>query len=226
MSNPTLWRLEGASNSQPLPQHDALELGLRRHLAHAPLFSSIVHIGGQQRSYIALDGCPGCAYGRCEVGCRAEALRRTLRAAYGNDASLSIVRKGLSPRPYQRCYVLQPVAVASVPLLDGRLLSTWAEGRLTLEWGGAVKTQQGLTVVLYVGAEGPDPCEIVADHGWKAQRRPIIPMRGVPVYPGHDLVAVGARFLWPRNPWLLLPAPQQEEANEQSAPALAEEVVS
>lgn len=225
MGNVTLWRVEGGVTSATSVRSEALVLGMRRHLDYAPLYSSLVHINGRQQAYIALEGCPGCVHGRCDVGCRAEALRRTLRAAYGESLSLSIVRRGLAPRPYQRCYVLNPLVVASVPLLDGTLVKAWPEARLTLAWNGSVKTKQALSAVLYVGADGPDPCEVVADAGWKAQKRPILPMRGVPNVPTDDLVAVGARLLWPRDPWLLLPAPAQEEADDQLAHALADEVV-
>lgn len=226
MGDTTLWRVEGAASMAAPSANEALVLGMRRHLAHAPLYSSLVQIAEQQRAYVSLDGCSGCSHSRCEVGCRVEALRRTLRAAYGVDtAQLSIVRKGLTPRPYTRCYVLQPIVASSVPLLDGKMLAQWPEARLTMGWEGQVKTQQAVTVVLYIGADGPEPYEVVADVGWKAQKRLILPLRGVPAFPAHDLVTLGARFLWTREPWLLLPTVVPAQAAEQLAHALADEVV-
>jgi hypothetical protein len=72
------WRLEGAT-TEFLPDAAGLAAGLRLHLAHAPLTSTLVQIGDPQRAYVALDGCGGCLRGRCEPGCRVELLRRLLR---------------------------------------------------------------------------------------------------------------------------------------------------
>ncbi len=207
MSPPTLFRLDGAlvaADLSPAP----LILGLRRHLDHDPLVSVLVQIGDRQpddrqRTYVLLVGCAGCAHERCAVGCRAEALRRTLRAAGGKDATLSLVRKGLAARPYRRGYVLRPTATASV--LDGAALHPWPEARLTQGWRSAARGVLTLSATLVLGSAGPDPRTHLAALGWRAWPCPLLPTMGLRAALGRDPLALVARTRWRGDPALLLP---------------------
>jgi hypothetical protein len=123
----TLWRLIPNAMTASCPVVDALHT----HLAHAPLTSVLVQIGGAQRLYLALDGCAGCADDRCLPGCRADLLHRALRARGAGE--LSLVPEGLAARPFTSGVLALPQRDAQP--LDGALLRPWADARLVLHWG-------------------------------------------------------------------------------------------
>src|SRR3954454_24019960 len=100
MAERTLWRLNGAMDAT-LIQPARLEQGLRLHLQHTELTTVLMQIGDQQQSYVAIQGCEGCAHGRCTPGCYVELLRRLLRACF-DAGTLRAVVGGLATRPYRR----------------------------------------------------------------------------------------------------------------------------
>lgn len=224
----TLWRV-ALTADQPVARPDQLVLGLRRHLAVASLRAAVVQIGERQQAYIALDGCSGCAHGRCVEGCRVEALRRTLRAACGSSVALSLVKTGLSPRPYTRRYVLRPMPARSedVAPLSGAHLRAWPEARLTVAWNAAQKGVPSCAVTLHLGELGPEPSQELAALGWQATSRPflVFPRRERP--DPHLGLELGTRLRpdslfgtaapWSRDPWLPMPAQGSDARAAQAA---------
>lgn len=198
MSTKILWRIDGVSVDAPLNRPEALTTGLMRHLRTSGLVSSLVQIRDRQQAYVSLSGCVGCAHGRCEVGCRVEALRRTLRAAHPM-ITLTAVPRGMARRPYTRLAVAVPTAQAQP--LTGELLHEWAEARLTVAFVPTPWRQLAAGAALYVGAEGASPLARLRTLGWRAwawwsSRAPDRPITPQPWL-----------WIWPADPWLLLPTP-------------------
>lgn len=158
----TLWRLENISVQMDIDAPLVADV-LRVHLAHAPLTAVLMQIGAAQRLYLALDGCPGCADGRCLPGCRADLLRRALRASGAGE--LALVREGLAARPYAQAVLALPSQDAQP--LDGALLSAWSDARLILHWRTWTGDMLAATALLLTG-EGPDPLAVVRACRWQA----------------------------------------------------------
>lgn len=224
----TLWRV-ALTADQPVARPDQLVLGLRRHLAVASLRAAVVQIGERQQAYIALDGCSGCAHGRCVEGCRVEALRRTLRAACGSSVALSLVKTGLSPRPYTRRYVLRPMAARSedVVPLSGAYLRAWPEARLTVAWNAAQKGVPSCAVTLHLGELGPEPSHELAALGWQTISRPFLMFPRREQADPHLGLELGTRLRpdslfgtaapWSGDPWLPMPTQRIDARAEQAA---------
>jgi hypothetical protein len=121
--NHQLWRLD-AAHDQSIDDHRTAE-ALRSYLAHAGLANVLVRIGQETRAYLALDGCDGCDQGRCLPGCRAELLRRAMRAAGTGD--LTLVREGLARRQYTTA--LPAIPTNRARRLDADILQHWNEAR-------------------------------------------------------------------------------------------------
>lgn len=198
----TLWRLGPAI--PPDPDHDALSAGLCNHLAHAGIGTCLIQIAEAQRAYVALAGCPGCQMGRCVVGCRVELLRRTLRAALGERATLTLVRRGLDPLGYRRVIWAWPASAGAQPI-DGAILAGWPRARMALSWRPSGPRRRVSALIALGGAGGPDVTGPLRAHGWACQEAPTLARRWLadpfgPVAHWRSGALGGA-------PWLLLPAP-------------------
>lgn len=205
MRSLTLWRLNGAAPGLALADPEALPTGLRRHLRTAWLVTCLVQIRSRQQAYVGLVGCPGCAHGRCEAGCRVESLRRTLRAA-AHPLALSPVRRGLAARPYTRHIVATPTRHAR-PLPPAVLLP-WAEARLTVTLRPGPRGRLLVGAALSVGADGPDPAATLRHLGWRAWRGW---RAGAPDFPSAPQLRV---WPYPGPPWLLLPTAREPAGAE------------
>jgi hypothetical protein len=213
----TLWRLEGAT-TEFLPDATGLAAGLRLHLAHAPLTSTLVQIGDVQRAYVALDGCGGCLRGRCEPGCRVELLRRLLRASL-DGATLQTVPRGLAACPYARVALAWPGRNARPPA--GAILAAWEEARLSIHWQRGPRATITVSALLATGVGEGDPARILTELGWNAL--PLPPSLLSRIERGSlPLLKVGR--VWHNEPTLLLPAAGEvvPAATEQSPPATDE----
>jgi hypothetical protein len=202
MKHPTLWRL---AHTDSTVSTQVAEL-LRVHLAHAALTTLLAQIGDAQRLYLVLDGCSGCADGRCLPGCRADLLRRALRACGAGE--LSLVREGLAARPYTRAVLALPTRDAQP--LDSALLSPWSDARLVLYW----RSWRGdtlLATALLLTGEGPDPLAMVCVYGW--QTFPLLgPLLRRLAQPVPTPLPLGRR--WQGMPYLPLPVSQGDELLE------------
>lgn len=159
-----LWRLTGADLPLDTEARSSLARSLRLHVAHAPLDSVLMRIGVAEQAYVVLAGCRGCAWNRCEGGCRVALLRR----AFGEHAptlGLAPVRGGLATRPYTR-------AVLGVPVGDGplqaELVQHWPEARLAVQWQPDRRREVTAAALLLVGEDGPDPAGLLRERGWRA----------------------------------------------------------
>lgn len=167
MTERTLWRLDGASDTT-LAQPLRLEQGLRLHLQHTELITVLMQIGALQQSYISLGGCEGCAHGRCMPGCYVELLRRLLRVCF-DACTLRAVAGGLAKRPYRRAVLAWPTAKAEA--LTHLSLAAWLETRLSIQWRAAQR-QVTCAALLAVGEDGPDPAQALRSFGWKTWTLP------------------------------------------------------
>lgn len=163
-----LCRLDPTTIQRP----DALLTGLRRHLANAELVNGIVQRGDQQRAYVALDGCTGCAVGRCAPGCRVDLLRRILLAACDpvQPVTLSLVAQGLAAQALSRVVLATP-GPRAIPL-DATLLHHWSDARLTLRWLTVGKRLEA-GAVLAVGAGDHEPALVLTAYGWRPTTLPV-----------------------------------------------------
>jgi hypothetical protein len=171
MKHPTLWRLDVAGR-EGMGDHEKLVSGLRRHLAHAPLQTLLVQRGGQQRAYIALEGCARCADGRdtCVAGCYVRLFERMLRASIGS-ITLRHVAHGLQPQPIDTLLLAWPTPVAQE--LDHTLLQPYENARLVLHWQRR-RAAHALVALLTVQANNSDAAATLAALGW--QTRAISPV--------------------------------------------------
>jgi hypothetical protein len=214
----TLWRLEGAT-TEFLPDATGLAAGLRLHLAHAPLTSTLVQIGDTQRAYVALDGCGGCLRGRCEPGCRVELLRRLLRASLGG-ASLQAVPRGLAARPYTRVALAWPGR--NTRPLAGDFLAAWEEARLSIHWQRGPRATITASALLAAGAGEGDPARILTELDWNAL--PLPPRLFSRIESGSlPLLRVGR--VWRHEPTLLLPVAGEHTPVTIGHPAPADETL-
>ena len=200
--NPSLFRLSIPALPADPAAAGLLSLGLQRHLQDAALMALLVASAGQQRSYVALAGCAGCATRTCHPGCRVESLRRTLRAACGPTSDLHPLVRGLAPRdlPYA-VLVLPNVNAQPFPLT---LIAGSPEFQLSLRWAvgarvaGLVQSRQPLPKL---------PAQL-ADLGWQAWPLSPLARRWWQYWPARH---------FPGEPWLPLLA----EPSRPPVPALA-----
>lgn len=218
-----LWRLELPG----LPHDvDRLSEGLRLHLAHAALTSTLVQIGGREQAYVAMGTCASCPSGRHRPGCRLALLEQLLRATWDEQASLMLAPLGLACRPYTRIVYAQPArASAALAQLD---LTAWSEARLVQDWQPG---RHGLTTAaLLAVASGPDPIPRLHEHGWRAYPLP----RPLRLRLAHQPIpgALWFRGIWSGVPMLLtlqprfmpvehLVAPQGDALDDSAAEELA-----
>lgn len=214
MSPFTLWRISNDlwATAGSLADEHALARGLRAHLASVGLCSAVVQVGAAQRAYLALQGCEGCALDRCLPGCRVGLLRRTLRAALGKDAHLTLIRRGLDPFGYQHFLWAWPAGKDARPL-SGEVLVGWPRARVITRWRlGRERWGVGATIALGGERQGPALAPRLRELGWTS--RPIPPMlHRWATAPFGPLLGLRAGT-WPGEPWLLLPAQPAEEAGE------------
>src|SRR5438874_2609062 len=123
-----LWRLVGT-----LPDDDAIQTrwqdGIRLHIQHARLTTSLIKIGEEQRAYLRTTGCPGCAEMRCIPGCPGALLRRLVKNCFaGGDLQPLTHQHGLKLRPYRQSSIIRPRRASQE--LDHTLLAAWHEARL------------------------------------------------------------------------------------------------
>jgi hypothetical protein len=217
MNDPTLWRFAWRDTTLA---NKATEV-LRIHLAHAPLTTVLMQIGDAQRLYLALDGCSGCADGRCLPGCRADLLRRALRAS--GVGELSLVREGLAARPYSHAVLALPSRDAQP--IDGALLSAWSDARLILHWRNWTGGMLAATALLLTG-EGPDPLAVVRACRWQTFAL-LGPLRRRVMQPIPAALPLGRR--WYGMPYLPHPISRVEEQpvseQEEHAPAEADRML-
>jgi hypothetical protein len=196
----TLWCLDGATDAtliQPL----RLDQGLRLHLQHTELTTVLMQIGEQQQSYVAIQGCEGCAHGRCTPGCYVELLRRLLRVCF-DAGTLRAVTGGLAKRPYRRVALAWPTAKAE-PLARISLMS-WPEARLIVQWRGTPR-QISSAALLAVGADGPDPASALRVIGWQSWALPRA--LGPKLANSASPPPLPFARAWPHAPALLWPQP-------------------
>jgi hypothetical protein len=206
-----LWCLEGAS-AATLGQLTRLEHGLRLHIEHTALTTTLMQIGSQQQAYISAAGCEGCAYKRCVPGCYVELLRRLLRACF-DACTLRYVPGGLAKRPYQRAAIAWPTPKAE-PLVD-MPLALWPEARLTIQWRGR-RRQIAAAALLAVGAEGPDPAPALRTEGWQTCT---LPKALLPAFvQSAPLAAIPFPRHWPHAPALLWQQPAELVPREADPP--------
>jgi hypothetical protein len=210
MSTRLLWRIDGLEVSVPMDS-EKLTSGLQLHLQHAPLQTTLVQIGEHQRAYVALVGCGGCAAAACRPGCYVALFRRLLHAA-APHLTLAPVARGLRPRPYATMLACWPGEEAGA--LDGGLLASWPEARLTLHWGRSRTGHQTVAGLLAMAGADTDPFPLLKHAGWRsiALAPPLRPL-------GQWLLRDATRpLLWPRPtavpPTLLLPAHHNPPINE------------
>lgn len=202
----TLWRIGDTAPQEP--DLDALVAGLSNHLAHDGLASCLVQIGARQRAYVALQGCAGCAMGRCAVGCRVELLRRTLRAALGEQLTLTPVRRGLDLLGYRRILLAWPASASAGPM-GGEILAGWPRARMAIRWRRGEARRRISALVSLGGADGPDVVARLRERGWACLEAPTIahPWLANPLAPAAHWRS-GALT---GEPWLLLPTREQDD---------------
>jgi hypothetical protein len=210
----TLWRLDGATDAT-LVQPLRLEQGLRLHLQHTELTTVLMQIGEQQQSYVAIQGCEGCAHGRCTPGCYVELLKRLLRVCF-DAGTLRAVTGGLATRPYRRVALAWPTAKAAP--LARMALASWSEARLIVQWRGPQR-QISSAALLAVGADGPDPASVLRAIGWQAWTLP----GAVGPKLANSALPPSLPFprAWPHAPTLLWPeeAASDDRSAMQNAPS-------
>lgn len=161
MTCPTLWRFDSV---EPTLIETALPQVVNPYLAHAPLTAVLVRLGDATRAYLVLHSCDGCKSLRCVPGCRADLLRRALRAERIGD--LVPVPSGLAKRPYRRLAYAIPWKQAKV--LDADFLARWPEARLVIQWRRAGRSGATGAAQLLIGAAGPSPAAALRAQGWWA----------------------------------------------------------
>jgi hypothetical protein len=161
MARLTLWRL---NTEEPARLEVALERVIAPYLAHSPLTAVLVRLGDATRAYLILHSCDGCKSGRCVPGCRADLLRRALRAERLGE--LVPVPSGLAKRPYRRLAYAVPRKRAAVLTAD--LLARWPEARLVIQWRRAGSSGVACAAQLLVSAVGPSPAAALRAQGWWA----------------------------------------------------------
>lgn len=214
----TIWKLAPDAH---LTDADAVAEGMRLHLADAPLWSIVAQAGPQQqqRAYVALHGCAGCALGHCELGCRAGLLRRTLRAGMSDPDGGTLLQHGFVRTGFDQFLWLWP-AHADAPLLDGHILHGWPRARLTLRWAPGPRPSVG-GIVAVGGDAGPDLRPRLRALGWDAREVPRLLHRWV-VNATATMVATLRTARCGAAPMILLPwveAPAPETNGREPVPS-------
>jgi hypothetical protein len=163
MSTRSLWRIDGLEAGVSMDS-EKLAAGLRLHLQHASLQTTLVQVGNIQRSYVALASCTGCARDTCEPGCYVALLRRLLHAA-APSLTLAPVSRGLRARPYTTFIICWPGKDAVA--LDGALLTTWPEARLSLHWTRAPHDGVAVGGLLAVADADTALRAVLREMGWR-----------------------------------------------------------
>jgi hypothetical protein len=163
MSRRSLWRIDGFEAAVPMDS-EKLAAGLRLHLQHAPLTTTVVQVGDIQRSYVALAGCGSCMRGTCEPGCYVALLRRLLHAV-APSLTLASVARGLRARRYSTLLACWPGEDAVA--LDGAVLATWPEARLTLHWSRAPHEGVAVRGLLAIADADAAPRAVLREMGWR-----------------------------------------------------------
>lgn len=203
----TLWHLVPNAMTGSCPVAEVLHT----HLMHSSLTAVLMQIGGVQRLYLGMDGCDGCADGRCLPGCRADLLRRALRARGAGE--LSLVPEGLVRRPYTDGRLALP-GKDSQPL-DSALLRPWSDARLVLHWGNWRGKELTAMAVLLTSGEC-DPLAALLPYGW--QTFPLLgSLRPDAARPIPTVLPVGKR--WQAPPYLPLPIAEIRESPPESTQA-------
>ena len=202
MGVPMLWNLKNATPDS-LTNAGEFAAALRQHLHYTPrgLSSVLLQIDQEQSAYVIQAGCPGCAIDRCIPGCRVDLLRRVVGTGY-LGSHLSLVERGLLPRPYTRAIVGWPGSKAQA--LDASVLQGWKDARLILQWRSCIRPKPGLyaSVVLCVGAGADDPLERLRSVGWQGRSaQSLLRWFGGQPRPAPRW----ARALWLHDPHLLTP---------------------
>jgi hypothetical protein len=168
-----------------------------------------MQIGDQQQAYVAIQGCEGCAHGRCTPGCYVELLRRLLRVCF-DACALRPVASGLAKRPYRRAALAWPTAKAE-PLV-GLSLESWPEARLIVHWRGT-QHQISSAALLAVVTDGPEPASALRAVGWQAWALP----GAVGPKLANSALPPSLPFprAWPHAPMLLWP--EQAVSDDRSA---------
>ena len=163
MINGTLWRIEGISAATEIA-YERLAEGLRLHVAHSPLSTLTMRIGTQQRWYVALAGCPGCARDQCRIGCPAALFRRLFASCViGGELRAVAPPQGLACRPYTRGIFAWPTA-ESTPCTS--TLEDWNDARLIVHWRRYGAQLCG-SALLLASADGPDPATPLRAQQWR-----------------------------------------------------------
>ncbi len=227
----TLWSIQDLPQKLTDPEAGFLN-ALQQHidLAGQGLITVLMQIGTQQKSYVRVYGCGSCQVERCVAGCRVRLLERVIRSGW-KGTSLSHVSQGLVARPYTRVYIGMPMYDAEP--LDGTLLHSWQEARLTLHWHkgrmpqpeqksllrhtpGLLRKRIMVSAVLVLGKEGPDdPQLIFGSRKWKFVPADKLHLPLLNWYGGPEIRAPRLFMGTPStiSPHLLLPDPRDPHTN-------------
>ncbi|MBC8161317.1 MAG: hypothetical protein H7Z42_08865 [Roseiflexaceae bacterium] len=189
-----LYRLQFGEESR---RPEELQAGLARHLAHAPLRMILAQIGQRRQAYLALEGCAGCAYLRCEPGCYADLLRRMLQLTCGASLHAS---QGLAPRGFTHMVLASPTRRVHADV--HALLDAYSDARIILDWTWHGKAAQ-LGVLLLTCDDGPNPASHVRACGWRSWPVPRLAV-GIALRQASMLhVQLPLSSRWPHAPVLL-----------------------
>lgn len=187
-----LWRIYQSSIPQSSSLVDEqLSQKLLLHLRYARLSTVLVQIQSRQQSYVITEGCAGCRTQRCQPGCHARLLQRTLRS-YGID--MQLVPQGLAARPYRQLLLAYPTAQARI--LDSQSLTGWPELRLQLSW--SIQANKLRAIMLLALAAGQSSAlAMLREHGWRALPLPwpLVTAYACRPFPGHVLLPGGVTSL-------------------------------
>jgi hypothetical protein len=160
-----LWALAGALPADPTAQ-DTLSTTLTHHAQVTSLLLVRAVRDAQARSYLATEGCAGCLHEHCEVGCRTDLLRRSLRATSG-QVRLRHIRLGLTSRPYGHRWLAWPTKQTLPPTIH--LLDGMQDARLLLHWQPPLLPRQPPTLcaLLLAGDDDADGATRLREQGWQ-----------------------------------------------------------
>jgi len=175
-----------------------------------------LRVAGQERDYLAVRGCSGCATDRCVVGCRASLLRRALTSAL-SGLSTRVLRHPLRTQPYQQGILAWPLRNA-VPL-DRSIL--WEREALALHLGIHREGAGIRTMALFaVGADDDAATRSllanVRERGWRVALLPRLLQPTVVKLLHSPPRIYGTRAGWGAH---LLTAPSEESAPARAAGA-------
>lgn len=159
-----LWALEGPVGGQTPERQAFLDAQLQQHVQVCSLHVIVQQVADHRRAYLFTEGCPGCLDERCEVGCRTDLVRRTMRRACP-DLTLRHVPMGFAPRPYTQRVLAWPLPHARP--IDGSFLDGMHDARVILHWQPGVLPRSPATLtVLWLGTEDQRGAERLREWGW------------------------------------------------------------